>query len=661
MLKKALLCLCTTVFTIWAYAQQADSLWQAISTAPDSRKHELYIQLSNTYINANPLKAIETATQALEFPHNATQDASARQLIGNLYFRTGNLNKSIEYFQKSILAAGESGNDRQKALSQSSLGGVYFMNGNLSEAASNYLQALRYFETQQDKNSMVNVYAGLANIYTKQNNFSKALEYNLKAISIYEASSNTFKKLLSYEQIGNLYLKQNNYTKANEYFLQSLNLYKELNNMAGEASTRFQLGNIGAALHQNNQAIQQYQISLALSKRLNMLPLQAANYNALAKTYEEQGEFEQAIQQAKQAQRIAQNSNLKIELEMAYETLSRLYKVTEKPQQAKTFESLSKNIKDSLYNDSTLKQLADLQLRYESEKSKQQLLLQEKEQTILSSELLREKQKQNMFLSLLSVLIIGFTVVGYLFIRNQKQTKRLKEQKEELGQLNQVKDRFFSIISHDLRNNLTTMKLYFDLISNPDYKPDEDAKEFSKQISSSVENTIDLLENLLVWAQAQIKGIDVKPQTLDVHALVVDNIALLGGSAHQKGIELINETSSFTIWADEDMMNLVIRNLISNAIKFTQHGGKVTVRAYQAEGKINIEVIDTGVGISSEVLEHLFTKNANPSTLGTANEKGTGLGLLLCKEFVEKNNGNISVTSVPTKGSTFTIQLPVVH
>lgn len=659
MRKKLLLLLGSLLLFGWAFAQQADSLLQTLSTAPDNKKHELLIQLAGVYANANPIKAIETTNQALQYTHTSTQDAIAQQLLGTLYYRTGNLTKSVESFQRSIQLSEEIGNEKQKAQAQSALGGVLYALGKLPEAANNYLQALRYFEQQQDQNSTVSVYAGLVNIYTKQNNFVKAIEYNLKATSIYEATSNRFRTLLSYEQIGNLYVKQNNFGKATEYFSRALSLYTELNNGAGEASIRFQLGNINLEQNQLISAINQYNQALVLSKKLNMLPLQAASHNGLAQAYEKQGDYTEAIKNAKQAQRISQTSNLKIELELAYETLSRLYKITEKPQEAKTFESLSKNIRDSLYNDSTLKQLADLQLRFESEKNQQKLLLQEKEQQILASELLREKQKRNTVLIILGLSITGFVVVLYFYFQNKKQTKALVKQKEELGQLNNVKDRFFSIISHDLRNNLTTMKLYFDLISNPEYVPDEDTNEFSKQISSSVENTIDLLENLLVWAQTQIKGIEVKPCVIDIHSLTIDNINLLGGTAHQKGITLVNETASINILADEDMMNLVMRNLISNAIKFTKKGGSVRVKSSTQNNQALIEVIDTGVGMSLTAQELLFTKNTNPSTLGTANEKGTGLGLLLCKEFIEKNKGTIAVSSEENKGSVFTIYLPL--
>jgi signal transduction histidine kinase len=665
---------CCMLFANAQYQQQIDSLTLAIQQADETKQSELKFKLSQIYANSNPIKSIDWAEQALEKSTLKIERTKINQHLGSLYYRIGNLSKAIEYYRNALQISEESGNETYTAKAQTALGSAYFITGNLSESLNYYLQALRFYESQNDKTSMVNVLSGLSAIYAKQNNFSKALEYNLKATGIYEASSDKFKTLMSYDQVGNLYLKQGNYLKAKEYYSRSLKLYNELKNKAGEASTRIQLGNISFESKNYDEAVAQYQSSLAISKLLNMLPLQAANYNGLAQTYEQQKLYDKAIFSAKQAEQISKSSNLKIELELAYETLSRLYKSTSKLDKATTFDNLSKEIKDSLYNDSTLAQLADLQLRYEGEKNQKQIELQQKEREILASELLRERQTKNYIAILLLLVLVGLSVFIYLYTQNKNIAKSLAlqkrelehtaiaitKQKEELGQLNTVKDRFFSIISHDLRNNLTTMKLYFDLVGNKNYTPDSDTNELTAQISSSVENTIDLLENLLIWAQAQINGIEAKPQVLKIHQLVESNFGLLGGSAHQKGIHLVNHSSlTHSAFADEDMINLVLRNLISNAIKFTNSGGCITVSSTQNETVVKIFVTDTGIGMSKVAIEKLFTKNINPTTLGTANEKGTGLGLLLCKEFVEQNIGSISVSSIEGKGSTFEIILPV--
>jgi signal transduction histidine kinase len=656
-----------------AQQQQVDSLLNELTRADHAAKSNVYFRLSQLYSNTDINKSISYGGEALNYAASGQDQIKVYLHLGGLYLKIGNIPKAVEQYERSLALSSEINDGENQAKARVALGGAWFIAGNLAESLSNYLQALRFYEERNNSGNLVNIYNGLANIYAKQNNFSKALEYNLKAITIYEASSDRFRALIGYEQVGNMYLKQGNYSKAEEYFLRSLRVYIDLKNRAGAASARIQLGNVNFTAARYASAARYYLEALASSRQLKMLPLQATSYNGLAQVYEKEGRYDEAIMAAKQASEIARSSGLKIELDLAYETLSRLYSTTSKPDKAITFSSLSKNIKDSLYNDSTLKQLADLQLRYDSEKKQKQIEIQQKEQQVLASELLRERQLRNTFIAALVFVTLAFVVFIYLFTQNKriaqnlvKQKKELEEttneiirQKEELGQLNNVKDRFFSIISHDLRNNLTTMKLYFDLVSNKDYTPGEDTKELTTQISSSVENTIDLLENLLVWAQAQIKGITVNPRIIDVYELAQDNINLLGGTAHHKGITLLNKTEpGLTLFADADMVNLVVRNLVSNAIKFTRPGGMVTLETGNKNGVVELSITDNGVGISAASLEKMFVKNQNPSTLGTGNEKGTGLGLLLCKEFVEKNNGRITVTSTEGAGSTFTISLP---
>lgn len=659
---------------VFSQQQQIDSLLIALPGSDNEQQSQINLRLAQLYSNTNIVKALDYASQALSVTQSGNQKLTVSLYIGALYLRIGNGKKAIESYNQALQLSAENNNPEAKAKVQSALGGAYFITGNLGESLNNYLQSLRYYELKEEPGSLVNIYNGLANIYEKQNNFSKALEYNLKAITIYESSSNKLRALVGYEQIGNMYVKQGNYNKASEYLARSLRLYTDLKNVAGETSTRIQLGNINFKAGRYDEAERYYEQSLGLSKKLKMLPLEAASYNGLALTYERKRLYDKAIAAAKNAARIAQASNLKIELDIAYEVLSRLYKTTSETDKATTFQNLSKEIKDSLYNDSTLKQLADLQLRFESEKKQRQIDVQQKQQEVLASELLRERQFRNSIIAALVSVVLAFIVFIYLFTQNKriaqsliKQKKELEQttreilkQKEELGQLNNVKDRFFSIISHDLRNNLTTMKLYFDLVGNPDYVPDEDNAALTKQISSSVENTIDLLENLLVWAQAQIKGVDFNPHQLDVSALVQDNINLLSGTAHHKNITLVNNTQAgLSVFADVDMINLVVRNLISNAIKFTYAGGMVNISAESKGNMVELEIADNGVGIGKESMDKMFTKTQNPTTLGTGNEKGTGLGLLLCKEFVERNGGQITVKSTEGKGSIFTVSLPL--
>lgn len=665
------------ILTTCCFAQQSgiDSLLQVANRTPLDKQSEIYLSIAQIVAGQNTLRAIEFAQSALDKSVSDEQQLAAVILLGNLHFRSGNMPKAIDSYKRWLMLAEKSGNEKRVAQAETALGSTYFISGNLSDALSNYLQALRYYEKSNDIQSLIGVYSGLVEIYDKQNNFSKSLEYNLKALAIHEASSDKFSTVTAYDHAGKLYLRQKNYSKSKEYFSKSLQLYNELNNSAGQASTLIQLGILSAESNKHEQAVNYFESGFRKAKELKILPMQASALNGIALSYEKIYLYDKAIQSAKAAESIAKSASLKIELEQAYETLARLYQLTKEPDKAKTFSSLSELIKDSLYNDRILKQLADYQLRYENEKSEKQFIEQQRQQALLMAELQQERFKTN---SLIFVAIVVAILALVMFVTAQRITRlnrklstqkneleqinnAIEKQKDELGRLNQVKDRFFSIISHDLRNNLTTMKLYFNLTSNPDYTPDESYKELSTQIASSVDNTIDLLENLLVWAQMQIKGVDYNPQLFSVKNLIEDNVNLLAANASYKNIQTtVSCNNNIEAYADIDMMNLVLRNLISNAIKFTEFDGSIHIHGRVDEDRtVIISITDSGVGISEENMQKLFSKSVNPSTLGTGNEKGTGLGLLLCKEFVEKNNGVIHVQSKVGQGTTFTIHLPL--
>lgn len=237
----------------------------------------------------------------------------------------------------------------------------------------------------------------------------------------------------------------------------------------------------------------------------------------------------------------------------------------------------------------------------------------------------------------------------------------LKTAREELNELNATKDKFLSIIAHDLKNPLQILLLSADIL-HTGYDSFDDGKRKSHILKFLINSRriSELVENLLDWARTQSGGIECKPHSIDIISLVEENIDLSKESAQKKGISLTADINAgTTVYADRNMMRTVIRNLMSNAVKFTYPGGRVKVSAEQKNDTVEIRVCDTGMGIKKEDIPGLFRIDVRKTARGTAQERGTGLGLILCKEFVEANNGTISVSAKPGKGSTFTVTLPV--
>jgi len=238
--------------------------------------------------------------------------------------------------------------------------------------------------------------------------------------------------------------------------------------------------------------------------------------------------------------------------------------------------------------------------------------------------------------------------------------KMLKESEKELKELNATKDRFFTIIAHDLKNPFNSILGFSNLlIDNYDRLEQENIQKYLKLIYDASYKTYNLLENLLNWSRAQTGRINYEPSYIDIHKLISETKELLLSNIENKKIDfVINVDSDIRPYADSNMIQTVIRNLISNAIKFTPEDGKIEVRTERENDYFKISVIDNGMGISSKNKDKLFRLDSNFSTKGTDKETGTGLGLILCKDFVEKNKGEISVYSKPGKGSTFSFTLP---
>lgn len=238
-----------------------------------------------------------------------------------------------------------------------------------------------------------------------------------------------------------------------------------------------------------------------------------------------------------------------------------------------------------------------------------------------------------------------------------------KQNEARLNDLVIAKDKFFSIIAHDLKNPFNSIIGFSNLLSEriqvKDYK---EAEEYAKFIQTSSWRAMDLLNNLLEWARLQTGRMEFNPTSFNISSIITEVMELLNDSAIQKSLSIRTEIcENSIIYADKHMINTIIRNLVSNAIKFTNPGGKILISVQQTDAESLVSVADNGIGIKSEDINKLFRIEESLSTKGTMGEEGTGLGLFLCNDFAKRNNGEIKVESIVGSGSTFILKLPVRH
>ncbi len=244
----------------------------------------------------------------------------------------------------------------------------------------------------------------------------------------------------------------------------------------------------------------------------------------------------------------------------------------------------------------------------------------------------------------------------------EHKNRLIDEQNKQLLELNATKDKFFSIIAHDLKNPMQSLVLSAHMLRT--YFNQHEYERMEKHIDGvdhSVKHSINLLENLLNWARAQTGRLRVNPEEFLLQEIFEESIAVLEKGARDKDIEIVVKMSQdeHQVEADRNMITTVLRNLLSNALKFSPKGSKILINVKATAHSAVVQVADQGVGIPEDRLQNLFKVDATQSTPGTENEKGTGLGLILCKEFIEKNNGDIWVESSPGEGSRFYFSVPL--
>jgi len=326
---------------------------------------------------------------------------------------------------------------------------------------------------------------------------------------------------------------------------------------------------------------------------------------------------------------------------------------------ALSYHELFQRISDTIAKNGSEKNLLMLKTKVNHEQQKKSL--------IEANEKALAKQKNYVYASLAILLILA--VITLLVRRSERIQKNLNKELHskksdlerneiELKAINETKDKMFSIIGHDLRGPIGAFQGLLQLFKNGEITQTE-FLQFVPKLRTDIDNISFTLNNLLSWGQTQMNGTITQPSVISLEHLVKDNINLLSEIAGNKSIKMVSHLKENTLaWSDADQIDIVIRNLMSNALKFTPKNGMVTINAEEKSSHWEIAVRDTGVGMDKETQEKIFAKNSNVTTYGTDNEKGTGLGLSLCKEMVENNNGIIWVESVLRKGTSFYFTVP---
>ena len=544
-------------------------------------------------------------------------------------------------------------------------------------------------------------------LFYKRADYTKASEDFFAGLKIAEHIQDNQKAAISCDHIARILRVQNEYTKALEYLDKSLNLKIKIEDNEGELVTSITIADLNALLKDYNEAIAIYKrseklaVQLSMPKELSRIYSNMGNcylylkdyakaeklflkgieikkglgdkyrlaiaYNNLSIFYKRISNFDAAYKAANQALNLSkQVSAAYIEMS-CYLNLSHYFKLTNNFEKAYDFQRKYAHLKDSLFNASKSKQLAETREKYETEKKEQQIQILEIENKTQETIIYKNRIIRNV-ISISGVLFLSLAFVGFYAYKQKKRAntalteknEKINEQNIELDKLNKTKNKLFSIIAHDLRSPLNSIEGVSELISKllEQNKKDQILK-LSKHIDQSVSNVNTLLDNLLNWALSQIKRLHIQFEKLDIYEVINHSIKIQSTIAESKDIELNSSAAEgLYVFADLNLLRVILRNLISNAIKFTPEGKQVEINAIRIGEMIQINIIDTGIGMDANILKHIFDIKPEKLKEGTKGEKGSGLGLMLCKEFVEINKGEINIESNLQSGTKVSFTLP---
>jgi signal transduction histidine kinase len=420
------------------------------------------------------------------------------------------------------------------------------------------------------------------------------------------------------------------------------------------------------------EALKMYDRGIALSEASRNNSMKAATYHRIAKLYVRLGRNEEAITVLLRNAENARKMGYYEELERTYKVLSDIFHDLDKKDEAYDYLAKYTSLHDSIYTLQKSKQIALLQNEFDLSLKQAQIELLTKDTDLKQKEIVSQRVQLYATIIGASCVLLLVTVMLYSIQKVKRTNRELQQQKQELARknleieeksnelelLNNTKDKLFSIIGHDFRSPLHSLRGLLELIGTSSMTQKE-FEHYSKDLRNKIDVVYNNLDNILHWSVSQLNGINTLPVKVDMQGLADEVLELYAEISRVKGVRLVNEVpAEGKVWADKDQVRLVIRNLVSNALKFTFAGGQVTIGASILEDSVRIFVKDTGVGIANNDLSKLFVKQTLWSANGTNNEKGLGLGLLLCKEFIEKNNGALDVKSEPGSGTIIAFTLP---
>ena len=627
-----------------------------------------YIHLLFNYADEGRYKSIDQQKKIIEaiihYSNKANYhagEANGYLLLGRFYTDQGN-SAAISIYKKALILL-KNDKSRKASLIKSNL-----LKGLSSEFinSGNYAKALDYYYKNLALTHQINNFIGISSthcdisiLYADLRMFKDAFIHINKALEISQKTHDDFGTAIYNSNKAFLFNEIKNYKASLIASNKAISYFEEHKIQDWLAYAYIKKGASYVGLNKNRWSLHWLHLAEEKYKKVHDDRSLTECYNTLSKAYFGQKKHEKAEEYAIKSFTLAKEINYSLGILDASKSLYMVKNQLLDFKSALTYHELMTKMSDSIFKDLNKNGLIVQKAKIELNQEKKQLL-SEKENDL-------KKQKNINYASIaLGLILLGMVMIYRNGNRIQKKlvsdlnhkTIHLEENKFILNKINNTKDKLFSIIGHDLRSPIAALQELLKMFKNGSIKKDE-LLDYIPKLKGDVDHIWFTLNNLLSWSQSQMKGATTNAKEINLNNLATENINFLLDIAKNKEISLYNKIpKNSTAWADENQINVVFRNLLSNALKFTPEKGIISLKIEESSQFWKISIKDTGIGMDQDTQNKIFKDDSNITTYGTNNEKGTGLGLSLCKEMIEKNSGEIWVESILKVGSTFYFTLP---
>lgn len=608
--------------------------------------------------------------QSLEIYRKIKDRKGEAALLNNMaviYHNEASMDSAIFYYSESLKIRKEINDEHGIADCINNIGNVYLENGQFKSALEYHFQGLQIREKIYDSSGIANSHGNLAGIYFAVKNFDKALFHARSALNIQRIIGDIDGSIQSSVGIGAVFAERKEYNKAMEYFHYANKIAEKFKSSDGRITTKINMGEVYNKINKPDSALLFFNHGLNIAKQFSDQNGIAFCEIGIGNSYLLKKMFPTAISHLQTGYTISQKTKNIQHLVEATKLLAEAFEKSNQPTNAVSFYKKYIQFKDSLLNQENNRNAQEMEFNYLLEKKQNLITLLQKDQSIQKA----KSDMQHLVTIALFVLVCFLGIFAFIInkfrikeIRARElighQKREIENQAKNLEDLNLYKDKTFSILSHDLRNPISSLTNVVDLMDQ-NVINEEDFSLMRQSFRSQLRSINLLLDNTLNWSKSQMTGeLNPNKNNIDISSIIERNFDLFSQNAIGKNITLsMKVDNNIPLILDENHFDIILRNIIYNGIKFTPFGGQVRVEAFQKNNKACIKIIDTGKGMSQETIDSLFTYQNLNSKYGTNGESGAGIGLVLTYEFVQRNNGEISVTSQENIGTEFTLTFPL--